>query len=137
MNKKFFLLLASVMALTVVMLISGLVFYLANFNMSATVAQQGTVTVFINGQQWNNGTTIPWGTVNFGNNTLPINITSTVNTVLTPSITGAPSGWLISLSLNSTTIDAFGSVIGTVVLTVPSNATAHDYNWSSSLTVQS
>jgi hypothetical protein len=136
MKKKSLLLLFTVLALTVVMVISGLMVYLLNINMSATVSQQGTVTVFIDDQQWNNGTTIPWGTVSYGDNYLPINITSNVNTALTPSIEGAPEGWIISLSLNSTTIDAFGAVTGNVVLTVPSDALAQEYNWASTLTVE-
>ncbi|MCW4024080.1 MAG: hypothetical protein NWF01_03480 [Candidatus Bathyarchaeota archaeon] len=136
MKKKSILLLFSVLALTVVIVISGLIVYLLNINMSATVGQQGDVTVFIAEQQWTNGTTIPWGTVHFGDNYLPINITSNVNTELTPTIAGAPTGWTISLSLNSTTIDAFGAVTGNVVLTVPSGALAQEYNWASTLTIE-
>lgn len=139
MKKKSLLFLVSVVALAVVMLVSGLVFYVLNVTMTATVETQGTVTVKIDNQTWENGTTIPWGTIHVGTNTLPIIITSNVNTVLTASITGVPTGssWTIALSLNSTTVAPFDTASGNIVLTLPSNAVANTYSWSATLMVQS
>ena len=137
MRKKSLLFLVSVVALAVIMLVSGLVFYVLNITMTATVQPQGTVTVLISGTTWTNASTIPWGTVYVGNNTLPINITSNVNTVLTPSISGAPAGWAITLALNSTTIAPFSTASGNIVLTIPSNAVANTYSWSATLMVLS
>ncbi len=140
MRKKSLLILATVVALSAIMVISATTIYSLNFNMNANIAPSGTVTITIGSTDYTNGQTldINWTTVNVGANNQAITIHNNVNTPVTPSIvgTGLPSGWTLTLSDNSA-ISAFGTTTINIVLTVPSNQAAGPYSWTAVLNVSS
>ncbi len=141
MKGKSLFLLGTVIALSAIMVLSAAVIYTLNFNMNATVAESGSITVTIDGTAYADGESlaIDWGSVTPGQqHNKTITITSTRNQPVTPSIaaTGLPTGW--TLALNDTSpIPAFGSSARNIVLTVPSDAEAGTSSWSAALTVSS
>ena len=81
---------------------------------------------------------LPWNSVNVGENTAAIKIYNNVNTAVTPTLTptGLPTGWTLTLS-DTSAIPAHGVVTRNLVLTVPANPNAGDYSWSAVLNVSS
>jgi hypothetical protein len=141
MRKKRLTIIVSVAVLSVVMLVSAAALYnTLLFRMNATVVESGTVIVVVDGTTYTNGQSlsINWGNVTTGNYTKAINITSTVNTPVTPAIvtTGLPSGWALALS-DVSPIPAYGNVTRNLVLTVPSHPLSGTPNWNTTLTVSS
>lgn len=140
MQKKSLLILATVVALSAIMVISAATIYSLNFTMNANVAQAGTVTITVNNTNYTNGQalTLDWGTVTSGQNTVSIKIYNNVNAPVTPSIgtTNLPTDWTLNLS-DVSSIPANGVVTRTLVLTVPANPTAGPYTWSAILNVSS
>lgn len=141
MRKKSLLILSTVVAFSAIMVISAALTYTLNFNMTANVAESGTVTITIGSTNYTNGQSldINWGSVSPGSQyTKAITIHNNVNNAVTPSIvaTGLPSGWTLTLSDNSS-VAAGGSVTRDLVLNVPSNAVAGNPGWTAVLTVSS
>jgi hypothetical protein len=141
LKKKSILILSFVVALSALMVISAAITYTLSFNMSANVAESGTVTITIGSTDYTNGQSlnINWGTVTPGQqSTQAITIHNNVNNAVTPSIvaTGLPTGWTLTLS-DTSAISAFGTVSRNLVLSVPSNALASNPSWTAVLTVSS
>jgi hypothetical protein len=141
MKKKNLLIITLILALSSLMIISAAVTYTLNFNMSANVAEAGTVTITIGSTDYTNGQSlnINWGTVNAGQQyTQAITIRNNVNNAVTPSIvaTGLPAGWTLTLN-DTSAISAFGTVSRNLVLNVPSNALVSNPSWTAVLTVTS
>ena len=139
MKRKSLLILSFVVALSALMVISAAITYTLNFNMSANVAESGTVTITIGSTDYTNGQSlnINWGTVTPGQpSNQAITIHNNVNNAVTPSIvaTGLPTGWTLTLS-DTSAISAFGTVTRNIVLNVPSNALASNPSWTAVLTV--
>jgi hypothetical protein len=138
--RKKSLLILGVIGLSLVLLVSAASYLSFTFNMSATVAEAGAVTITVDSTTYNTGESMSfnWGTVSVGANTHIVTITSTVNKNVTASISapGIPSGWTLGLN-DTSAIPAFGTVTRELVLTVPSNPTAGTFSWSSVLTVTS
>jgi hypothetical protein len=141
LRKKSLLILFTVVALSAIMLISAATIYTTlTLNMTAHVAEAGTVTITINNVNYTNAQTLslPWNTVNVGDNTVAVKIYNNVNTAVTPTITptGLPTGWTLTLS-DTGSIPARGVVTRNLVLTVPADSNAGDYSWSAVLNVSS
>jgi hypothetical protein len=141
MRKKRLFTILSVVALTVIALVSAAVLYTTlTFNMNATVAEAETVRIIIDGTTYTDGQqlNINWGTVSAGQYTKAITITSTVNVPVTPSVStvNLPSGWTLTLS-DTSPIPAHGSVTRNLVLTVPSNPAVGNPSWTATLKVSS
>jgi hypothetical protein len=141
LRKKSLLILSVVVALSAVMLISAATIYTSlTLNMTANIAEAGTVTITLNNVNYTNTQTLPvaWGTVVAGANNYEVKIYNNVNAAVTPVITptGLPTGWTLTLSDNSA-IAPNGVVTRNLVLTVPSNPTAGSYSWSAVLNVSS
>ena len=142
MRKKSFLILATVVTLSAVMLVSAVSYLTFTFNMNATVVEGGTVTVTIGSTTYTTGQSlsIDWGSVTPGQvKTQAIIIHNNVNAPVTPSIanTGLPSGWSLAIS-NTTAIPAFSDSTMNVVLTVSSTASAGAVPaWTSTLSAAS
>jgi hypothetical protein len=141
LKKKTLLIISLIAALSTVMIISAAVTYNLSFNMSANVAEQGTVTVTIGSTDYTNGQSlnINWGTVTPGQQyTQAITIQNNVNNVVTPSIvaTGLPTGWTLTLN-DTSALSAFGTVSRNLVLNIPSNALVSSPSWTAVLTVTS
>jgi hypothetical protein len=141
LKKKTLLIISLIAALSTVMIISAAVTYNLSFNMSANVAEQGTVTVTIGSTDYTNGQSlnINWGTVTPGQQyTQAITIHNNVNNAVTPSIvaTGLPTGWTLTLD-DTGAISAFGTVSRNLVLNIPSNALVSSPSWTAVLTVTS
>lgn len=141
MKKKSLLIISIIVALSALTIISAAITYTLNFNMSANVAEGGTVTITIGSTDYTNGQSLTnnWGTVTPGQQyTQAITIHNNVNNAVTPSIvaTGLPTGWTLTLS-DTSAISAYGTVSRNLVLNVPSNALASSPSWTAVLTVSS
>lgn len=141
MRKRSFLIIGSVMALSSILLISAALIFTLNFNMNATVAETGAVTVTIGSTTYNNGETlsIDWGTVTPGQTySNVVTIHNNVNKAVTPAITptNLPSGWTLTLN-DTSSIPAKSDSVRSIVLTVPSNALASSPSWTATLTATS
>jgi hypothetical protein len=153
MRKKGLLIIATVVALSAIMVISAATIFRVNINMNASVSPSstptpnpsptptptGTVTIVIGTTTYTDGQTIDnfgWGTVHSGDNTQEITINNNRNEAVTPSIatTGLPTGWTLSLS-NTNPILAGQSVQMNIVLHVPSDAASGSYSWTAELNV--
>ena len=142
MKKKGLLILATVVALSSVMIVSAASYLTLTLNMNATVAESGTVTVTIDGTTYNTGQSlsINWGTVTPGQQyTHSITIHNNVNNAVTPAVatTGLPSGWTLALSSNAAipaTSDATLNLVLTVSSTAPAGSTPA---WTATLTAAS
>ena len=142
MRKKSLLIIATVVALSAVMLVSALSYLTFTFNMNATVVEGGTVTVTIGSTTYNTGQSLAlnWGTVTPGQQyTQAITIHNDVNNAVTPSIatTSLPSGWTLALS-STAAIPANSDAALNLVLTVSSTAPAGSTPaWTATLTAAS
>jgi len=85
-----------------------------------------------------NGTTINWGTVSVGANTITYWIKNTGNCDVTLSLTTAksPSGWNLSWDYDGTAIIPADVRRVKITLTVPTDASAGTYGWDSWITAE-
>jgi hypothetical protein len=142
LKKKSLLILATVLALSVVMLVSAASYLTFTFNMTGTVGEGGTVTVNIGGTTYNTGDSFPiaWGTVSPGQTyTQSITIHNNVNTPVTPGISTSLSSTYGTITLSSNAaIPANGQTTVNVVFTVSSSAPAGAIPaWTATLTAAS
>jgi hypothetical protein len=142
LKKKSLLILATVAALSAIMLVSAVSYLTFTFNMNANVTEGGTVTVTIGSTTYNTGQSlsVDWGSVTPGQvKTQAITIHNNVNAPVTPSIaaTGLPSGWSLALS-STAAIPAFSDAPMNLVLTVSSTAPAGPVTaWTATLSAAS
>jgi hypothetical protein len=106
-----------------------------------------SASISIDGQQWNNGTAIDWGTLTPGVNTIPISIQNngtapiTSITLVPDSANALPSGWtetisgLLDVNGNPTTLAAGLTANGYLYLTPSTTTPAQTYNWVSYITI--
>lgn len=102
--------------------------------MSGVVPTTGTVTMKVDGNAYTSGTNIEWGSTPPGVYTKSIEVTNTMNVAspLTFAVAGLPTGFTLTCNL-PTSVPAFGSVSGTLTLTIPSNAVAGP--WTCTVTI--
>ena len=142
MKTKSLLIIATVVALSAVMLVSAVSYLTFNFNMTGTVGEGGTVTVTIGTTTYNTGDSFPiaWGTVSPGQTyTQSITIHNNVNAAVTPGIATTLSSTYGTITLSSTAvIPANGQTTVNVVFTVSSTAPAGAIPaWTATLTAAS
>jgi hypothetical protein len=147
LKRKSLLILATVVALSVVMLVSAASYLTFTFNMTGTIAEGGTVTVTIGTTTYNTGQSldINWNTIAAGNvvpvqtYTQSITIHNNVNNAVTPGIATTLSSTYGTITLSSTTaIPANGQTTVNVVFTVSSTAPAGAIPaWTATLTAAS
>lgn len=142
LNKRWVLVLLLVLAVAIAA-VSGVVLGNLSMNASAKECSEGVVTVTIQGDSRvyaSDGASIPfkWGTVQIGENTKTVTITSHANVILKPHLTvtspNLPRGWTLTFSLDNQPIPAGRTATGTLTLKVPAHTLAGNYNWGASIT---
>jgi hypothetical protein len=101
----------------------------SQFPNEATV--ESGLTFYLNGMEWQNGTTIDWGKVHKSSSYfVEFNVTNTGTDNYTLSlITYPPVGWSQTWIENGTLLNAGSSLTGNLILTVASTASDGNYNW--------
>jgi len=100
---------------------------------SATVPPQASLTMYVEGQPWINGTEVGWGTVNPGEikqKTMDIYNLGGQTLQVNMLVLGLPSGWDLAYNRNSTTLNPGQWLNGTMALTVPTSAAAGSFSWT-------
>jgi len=98
------------------------------------VIPSAELTVYINGDEWINGTTIDWGNVTAGEAySVTMNVTNIggVTCNVTLIIVDLPAGWTETWQGNNTLLAPGESVSADLILTVPQNAASGAYTWDS------
>ena len=98
------------------------------------VIPSAELTIYINGDEWVNGTAIDWGNVTAGEAySVTLNVTNTggVTCNVTLIIVDLPAGWTETWQGNNTQLAPGESVSADLVLTVPQNAASGAYTWDS------
>jgi hypothetical protein len=104
---------------------------------SATVPSQASLSIYVDGQPWINGTEVGWGTVNPGEikqKTVDIYNVGTKEALVNLLTSGLPSGWDLAYNRNSTTLNAGQWLNGTMALTVPMSAAPGSFFWTVDIT---
>jgi hypothetical protein len=139
LKRKSLLILATVVALSVVMLVSAASYLTFTFNMTGTVLEGGTVTVTIGTTTYNTGDSFPiaWDTVSPGQTyTQSITIHNNVNNAVIPGIATTLSSTYGTITLSSVApIAANGQTTVNIVFTVSGTAPAGAIPaWTATLT---
>jgi hypothetical protein len=134
----------SILVIITIALISIGTVYAAAIALSAhySIPQTATAPIgvsasfTINGQAWTNGTSISWGQLQLGTNTMPLTVTNTGSVVIatvTITNTGLPNGWTETITMGT----PIGSTIpGTITLNADASVIGTQ-TWTSTITLTS
>jgi hypothetical protein len=103
--------------------------------MAGTIPEYALLSpILVNKTTWTNGTTVSWGNLASGSNSLSLDVYNSGNVNLSVSFYSTPPlNWVISYSMNNTVVYPSQWLNGTITLVVPQNETARDYSWNSYL----
>lgn len=104
---------------------------------NATIPPQASLTMYVEGQPWTNGTEVGWGTVNPGEikqKTMDIYNSGGQALQVNMLVLGLPSGWDLAYNRNNTTLNPGQWLNGTMALTVPTSAAAGSFFWTVDIT---
>ena len=109
-----------------------------HYNMPQTaIAPFGVAATFtVNGQAWTNNTSIDWGQLQLGDNTMPIIVTN-AGSVAIASVTmnsvGLPSGWTETVVMG---VPSGSGIPGTIILHADASVSGSQ-SWISTITLTS
>jgi hypothetical protein len=106
--------------------------YVSQHSMPMKATVQAAYSLFVNGTQYGNGTTLDWGNVSAGNSyNATLDVYNSGGSVFTVQLDNATltTGWTLTYDRQNTSVPIGGWLNGTLTLVVPSNATAAIYTW--------
>lgn len=116
-RKEIVITLACIAAIATVIVVAGLAAY--TFTNSGTILESGTITYYLNGQEWTTNI-IDWGNINAGSTvTKQLDVDNAKNVDVTVSlIASPPSGLTLTWASNNTVIPMQTQVNGQLTLDV-------------------
>lgn len=130
MRRNIIVLLVS--AIAILSTVSGAAYYELIYPGQGRIPENTELSAFVDGLPWSNGTLIQWGDLepgwSYAKNLTVVNTGNTQQTVEL-YVSGLEPGWSLTWATTGTDLDPGEAAIGSMILDVPSNATAGTYNW--------
>jgi hypothetical protein len=136
MKKKLLLILCIIAMLVTIGVVYAAISAQYRMPQTATAPQTISATFQVNGQPWTNNTSISWGQLQVGANTMPIVVTNTGSVAISSvsiNNVGLPTGWTETISMGA---PSGSSIPGTITLTADTSVSGSQ-SWTSTITLTS
>jgi len=132
-KKKWWVIGLVALCTTIVATVLAVTVYRLYVPQRVTVASnRSVIKVYINNQEWTNGTTLNWGEIEPGRGAsrgVTIINTYDKSVIVSIEIANLPTGWSLTFDKDGVQIDPNYEIHGTLTLNIPSNATPGDYEF--------